>query len=61
MLKLHRYLNGNCISYVEGLQEMKQLEELHLANQTPEGSNYSQITFDPEVTSTLRVNRWRYG
>lgn len=49
-----RYLNGNAITVVEGLEELRQLSELHIAYQRlPEGE---KLLFDPRSLSAIAVS-----
>ena len=51
---VHRYLNGNAITVVEGLEELKKLSELHIAHQRlPEGE---KLLFDPRSLSAVAVS-----
>ncbi len=45
-----RYLDGNAISKVEGLENSPRLEELHLSNQTTE------LSFDPQSINRILVS-----
>ena len=50
----NRYLNDNAISVVEGLEECRQLTELHIANQRlPEGE---KLLFDPRSLQATAVS-----
>lgn len=50
---VHRYLNGNTITVVEGLEALKSLTELHVAQQRlPEGE---KLLFDPRTVQALAV------
>ena len=52
---VHRYLNGNTITVVEGLEALKNLTELHVAQQRlPEGE---KLLFDPRTIQALTVRQ----
>ena len=52
---VHRYLNGNAITVVEGLETLKNLTELHVAQQRlPEGE---KLLFDPRTIQVLAVRQ----
>lgn len=49
-----RYLNGNAITVVEGLEALTQLSELHIAHQRlPEGE---KLLFDPRTLFAISVS-----
>ncbi len=49
-----RYLGGNGITVLEGLEKLDQLQELHIENQKlPAGE---KILFDPRSIATLAVS-----
>ena len=49
-----RYLNGNAITVVEGLETLHNLSELHVAQQhLPEGE---KLLFDPRTIKALAVS-----
>ena len=49
-----RYLNGNAITVVEGLETLQNLSELHVAQQhLPEGE---KLLFDPRTIKALAVS-----
>lgn len=49
-----RYLNGNAITVVEGLEGLTNLTELHIANQRlPEGE---KLLFDPRSLKAVSVS-----
>ena len=52
---MHRYLNGNAITVIEGLEALKNLTELHVAQQRlPEGE---KPLFDPRTIQALAVKK----
>lgn len=52
-MNVHRYLNGNAITVVEGLEALKNLTELHVAQQyLPDGE---KLLFDPRTIQALAV------
>lgn len=54
-MNVHRYLNGNAITVVEGLEALKNLTELHVAQQRlPEGE---KLLFDPRTIQALAVRK----
>lgn len=54
-MHVHRYLNGNAITVVEGLEALKNLTELHVAQQRlPEGE---KLLFDPRTIQALAVRQ----
>lgn len=49
-----RYLGGNCITVVEGLDKIEQIRELHIENQhLPLGE---KLLFDPRSLRSLAVS-----
>ena len=53
-LSLLRYLGGNCITVLEGLDKLENLQELHIENQRlPAGE---KILFDPRTLIALSVS-----
>jgi protein phosphatase 1 regulatory subunit 42 len=49
-----RYLGWNCITVIEGLDKLRNLEELHIQNQQlPQGET---IHFDPRSMEGLSVS-----
>lgn len=59
ILNVHRYLNGNAITVVEGLEALKNLTELHVAQQhLPEGE---KLLFDPRTIQALAVRKQKYS
>lgn len=54
LMPLYSYLNDNAITVVEGLDELTQLSELHIAHQRlPEGE---KLLFDPRTLSAICVS-----
>lgn len=54
MLCVIRYLGGNCITVIEGLEALDQLQELHVEHQKlPPGE---KVLFDPRSVGTLAVS-----
>lgn len=52
--EIYRYLNGNAITVVEGLEALNNLTELHLAYQRlPQGE---KLLFDPRTIKALAVS-----
>ena len=48
-----RYLGGNCITVIEGLEKLQQLQELHVENQIlPPGE---KLLFDPRSLKAIAV------
>lgn len=53
---MYRYLNGNAITVVEGLEALRNLIELHVAQQRlPEGE---KLLFDPRTIKALAVRHY---
>lgn len=51
---LKRFLGGNSITVVEGLEELKSLKELHVEGQRlPHGE---KLVFDPRSISSISVS-----
>ena len=56
---LCRYLNGNAITVIEGLEALKNLTELHVAHQhLPEGE---KLLFDPRTIQAIVVRHINSG
>lgn len=54
MIYNFRYLGGNAITVLEGLEKLEKLQELHMENQhLPAGE---KLLFDPRSLSTLTVS-----
>lgn len=50
----YRYLGGNCITVVEGLEKLDKLQELHVENQAlPPGE---KLLFDPRSLKAISVS-----
>lgn len=48
-----RYLGGNCITVIEGLDKLENLQELHIENQRmPPGE---KLLFDPRTMRAISV------
>ena len=51
----YRYLGGNCITVLEGLDKLENLQELHIENQRlPPGE---KLLFDPRTIRSLSVRK----
>lgn len=52
-----RFLGGNCITLVEGLEQLRELKELHIGGQRlPPGE---KLLFDPRTVHSLSVRSSR--